>query len=63
MTQYYYHQDHLGNICAEWDATHDSVVQQTLYYASVDNNHRLFVVHSLLAQFLVNWAFFMFVGS
>ena len=34
MTQYYYHQDHLGNICAVWDATHDSVVQQTLYYAS-----------------------------
>ena len=34
MTQYYYHRDHLGNICAVWDATHDSVVQQTLYYAS-----------------------------
>ena len=34
MTQYYYHHDHLGNICAVWDATHDSVVQQTLYYAS-----------------------------
>ena len=34
MTHYYYHQDHLGNICAVWDATHDSVVQQTLYYAS-----------------------------
>ena len=25
MTHYYYHQDHLGNICAVWDATHDSV--------------------------------------
>ena len=34
MTHYYYHQDHLGNICAVWDATHDSIVQQTLYYAS-----------------------------
>ena len=34
MTQHYYDQDHLGNICAVWDATHDSVVQQTLYYAS-----------------------------
>ena len=22
MTQCYYHQDHLGNICAVWDATH-----------------------------------------
>jgi 16S rRNA A1518/A1519 N6-dimethyltransferase RsmA/KsgA/DIM1 with predicted DNA glycosylase/AP lyase activity len=29
MTQYYYHHDHLGNICAEWDATHDSVVQES----------------------------------
>ena len=34
MTQCYYHRDHLGNICAVWDATHDSIVQQTLYYAS-----------------------------
>ena len=34
MTQYYYHRDHLGNICAVWDATYDSIVQQTLYYAS-----------------------------
>lgn len=25
----HYHQDHLGNICAEWDATHDSVVQES----------------------------------
>ena len=30
----HYHHDHLGNICAVWDATHDSIVQQTLYYAS-----------------------------
>ena len=30
----HYHQDHLGNTCAVWDATHDSIVQQTLYYAS-----------------------------
>lgn len=29
MTHYYYHQDHLGNICAVWDATHDSVVQES----------------------------------
>lgn len=29
MTQYYYHQDHLGNICAEWNATHDSIVQES----------------------------------
>ena len=36
MTQYYYHRDHLGNICAVWDATHDSIVQQTLYYEASD---------------------------
>lgn len=29
MTHYYYHQDHLGNICAVWDATHDSIVQES----------------------------------
>ncbi len=33
-TQYYYHQDHLGNNCAVWDATNDIVVQRTWYYAS-----------------------------
>ena len=29
----YYHRDHLGNTCAVWNATADSVVQRTLYYA------------------------------
>ena len=33
-TQYYFHKDHLGNVCAVWDATTDSVVQRTDYYAS-----------------------------
>ena len=31
---HYYHRDHLGNTCAVWNATADSVVQRTLYYAS-----------------------------
>ena len=30
---HYYHRDHLGNNCAVWNATADSVVQRTLYYA------------------------------
>ena len=30
---HYYHRDHLGNTCAVWNATADSVVQRTLYYA------------------------------
>ncbi len=34
QTQYYYHRDHLGNNCVVWDATNDSVVQRTWYYAS-----------------------------
>ena len=33
-TQYYYHRDHLSNNCAVWDATNDSVIQRTWYYAS-----------------------------
>ena len=33
-TQYYYHQDHLGNNCAVWDATNNKVAQRTWYYAS-----------------------------
>ncbi len=31
---HYYHRDHLGNTCAVWNATADSVVQRTRYYAS-----------------------------
>lgn len=31
---HYYHRDHLGNTCVVWNATADSVVQRTLYYAS-----------------------------
>ena len=31
---YYYHRDHLGNNCVVWNATADSVVQRTRYYAS-----------------------------
>ena len=30
---HYCHRDHLGNTCAVWNATADSVVQRTLYYA------------------------------
>lgn len=33
-TQYYYHQDHLGNNCAVWNATNNSIAQRTWYYAS-----------------------------
>ena len=33
-TQYYYHCDHLGNNCAVWDATNNSIAQCTWYYAS-----------------------------
>ena len=31
---YYNHNDHLGNICAVVNATADTLVQKTLYYAS-----------------------------
>lgn len=31
---YYNHKDHLGNICAVVNATADTLVQKTLYYAS-----------------------------
>lgn len=34
QTQYYHHRDHLGNNCAVWDATNNSVAQRTWYYAS-----------------------------
>lgn len=30
----YYRRDHLGNNCAVWDATNDTTLQQTVYYAS-----------------------------
>ena len=33
-TQYYFHKDHLGNVCAVWDATRNRVVQRIDYYAS-----------------------------
>lgn len=32
--QYYFHKDHLGNVCAVWNATTDEVVQCTAYYSS-----------------------------
>ena len=32
--QYYFHKDHLGNVCAVWNATTDEVVQRTNYYPS-----------------------------
>ena len=32
--QYYFHKDHLGNVCAVWDATTGEVVQRTNYYPS-----------------------------
>ena len=32
--QYYFHKDHLGNVCAVWNATTDEVVQRTIYYPS-----------------------------
>ena len=34
ITMYYYHRDHLGNNCAVWDATNNSIAQRTWYYAS-----------------------------
>ena len=33
-TYNYYRRDHLGNNCAVWDATNDTTLQQTVYYAS-----------------------------
>ncbi len=33
VTRYYYHRDHLGNNCAVWDATNNSIAQRTWYYA------------------------------
>ena len=32
--QYYFHKDHLGNVCAVWNATTDEAVQRTNYYPS-----------------------------
>ena len=32
--QYYFYRDHLGNVCAVWNATTDEVVQRTVYYPS-----------------------------
>lgn len=31
---YYYRRDHLGNNVVLWDATNDTTVQRTFYYAS-----------------------------
>ena len=33
-TYNYYRRDHLGNNCAVWDATNDTTLQKTVYYAS-----------------------------
>ena len=32
--QYYFHKDHLGNVCAVWNAMTSEVVQRTIYYPS-----------------------------
>ena len=34
MTHYYYHQDHLGNICAVWDATHNGKLKGDYGFAT-----------------------------
>ena len=34
QTQFYYHRDHLGNNCAVWNATSNSIAQRTWYYTS-----------------------------